>query len=312
MSATTGLRALLLPAAVRERVAELVRTEPSVRALERILEPRKIHEWALTIGTLTDPVLRALAPPLPDDALRRITADDEPELFLWSGLIDVHAFLELLERYGRPSPPRPRGRMSASARLRLRMREALAFLRGAIELELHGVDVNADHVDWCRRHLAPIAFEKTALEPPLPFERAHFDGIWSLSVFTHLSEELGLAWREELARILAPGGILILTVQGETALAKAEADPEFAARLGWTHAHVQAARSALARSGHGSLRYDARSLADAKAGEDYGSHYATEAHVRRHWLHSGLELLEFQPGGLRGWQDIVVLRKRGG
>ena len=307
--ASPPLVELLLPADVRARIEELVRSDPHVRALAMILGPHKIHEWGLTLGTLVDPVLRGLAPPLPDAELRRITADDEAEMFLWTGLCDVHAFLALLGRHLQSLPDDRRPRLldfgCGCGRL-------LRFLRGTRELELHGVDVNASHVEWCRTHLAPITFTATSVRPPLPFAPGHFDGLWSLSVFTHLDERAGRAWRAELARVLAPGGILIATVQGETALAKAEADPELARRLGWDSAHRARARAALAESGHGFVRYDATSLAAARAGHEYGLHYTTEDHVRRHWQHDGLELLEYCPGELRGWQDVVVLRRSPG
>lgn len=302
------LRERLLPEAVRARVAELVRTDARVRALANILGPRKIHEWALSVGTLEDPELRRLAPPLPDEALRRITADDEPEMFLWTGLSDMHAFLEILENHlEAPPATRPLRFLDfgcGCGRL-------LRFLREASGLELHGADVNAQHIEWCRANLAPIAFLASALVPPLPFASGHFDGLWSLSVFSHLDEATGRVWRAELARVLTPGGILIATVQGETSLARAEADPALALRIGWNPAHVERARAALAAHGHGFVRYDTQSLAAAHAGDNYGLHYTTEQHLRRTWPDEQLELLEYRPGGLRGWQDVVVLKRRG-
>jgi len=303
-----ALRERLLPDAVRARVAELVRTDARVRALAMMLGPRKIHEWALSVGTLEDPELRRLAPPLPDEALRRITADDEPEMFLWTGLSDMHAFLELLEVHLEAPPATRAVRLldfgCGCGRL-------LRFLRGAHELELHGADVNAQHIEWCRAHLAPIAFTLSELAPPLPFPSGHFDALWSLSVFSHLDEATGRVWRAELARVLRPGGILIATVQGLASLARAEADPELARRIGWSPAHVERARAALAAHGHGFVRYDTTSLAAARAGDNYGLHYTTEEQVRSTWPGEQLELLEYRPGGLRGWQDIVVLKRRG-
>jgi SAM-dependent methyltransferase len=227
-------------------------------------------------------------------------------MFLWTGLSDVHSFLEILEQSSLPLKPISLLDFGCGCGRLLR------FLRGVPEnvLRLHGADVNGEHVAWCREHLAPIAFTRNELTPPLPFADATFDALWSLSVFTHLPERVGDAWRAELARVLVPGGIAILTVQGSTSLSKAEADPALAARIGWDTALVLRARGELAVHGHAYARYDATSLAAAKAGDDYGLHFTTEEHVRARWLGAHFELVEYRPGGLRGWQDILVLRRR--
>jgi SAM-dependent methyltransferase len=98
--------------------------------------------------------------------------------------------------------------------------------------ELHGTDVNPEHVAWCREHLSPITFTTNEPLPPLPHAAASLDGVWALSVFTHLDKESGTAWRAELARVLAPNGVLIATTHGEPALSKLLADPAWAASIG--------------------------------------------------------------------------------
>jgi predicted SAM-dependent methyltransferase len=45
-----------------------------------------------------------------------------------------------------------------------------------------------------------------------------FDFIYAISVFTHLGEQLGLSWIQELKRILKPGGHLYMKVHGITRL----------------------------------------------------------------------------------------------
>ena len=55
------------------------------------------------------------------------------------------------------------------------------------------------------------------MTPPLSFESAAFDIVYSVSVFTHLDERLQDMWLDELFRILRPGGILIISVHGQNA-----------------------------------------------------------------------------------------------
>jgi SAM-dependent methyltransferase len=299
-------RESLVSGAVRERIDELVRTDSAVRTLQLILGRPKIYEWALSVGSIADPVLGATMPPLPDVSLRRITSDDEPEVFLWTGLSDVFTFLEILEAQG----------MTRRSNLRLLdfgcgCGRLLRFLRGlAADHEITGSDVNPDHVAWCRAHLAPVRFSKNGLRPPLERPTGTLDGIWSLSVFTHLDDDLGSEWRAELTRVLAPLGVLILTLHGETALGRAESDPTLAARLGWKPEHLRTVRARLQASGTAYVPYEGISLSSANAGENYGLHYATERHVRALWSTPSLELVDYRPGGLRGWQDVAVFRKR--
>ena len=81
-----------------------------------------------------------------------------------------------------------------------------------------GADVDADNVAWCSQNLTYGSFREVPLLPPTSFEPNSFDLIYGLSVFTHLREPAQRAWLAELQRITAPGGVLVMTIHGTTAL----------------------------------------------------------------------------------------------
>ena len=80
-----------------------------------------------------------------------------------------------------------------------------------------GADVDAEAIAWCRAHLPVADWRVNAALPPLAFPDNEFDLIYGISVFTHLPADWQQRWLPELARILRPGGILLLTVHGERA-----------------------------------------------------------------------------------------------
>lgn len=79
---------------------------------------------------------------------------------------------------------------------------------------LAGTDLNPELIKWCRQNLPFADFSTNGLEPPLQYPEDAFDFAYSLSVFTHLTEDLQDAWVAELARVLRPGATLLVTVHG--------------------------------------------------------------------------------------------------
>ena len=77
-----------------------------------------------------------------------------------------------------------------------------------------GRDPDPVTVGWAARNL-PGDFARSGYQPPLDLADASVDVVVSLSVFTHLSRGGQLAWLEELARVVRPGGLLLLTFMDE-------------------------------------------------------------------------------------------------
>ncbi|MES9862326.1 MAG: class I SAM-dependent methyltransferase, partial [Candidatus Thiodiazotropha sp. 4PDIVS1] len=86
----------------------------------------------------------------------------------------------------------------------------------------YGTDIDDEAITWCQNELSNMGkFLTNKVMPPLPFDDNFFDVIYSISVFTHLPEEMQFAWLEELGRITKRGGYLLLTTHGEELLNKA-------------------------------------------------------------------------------------------
>jgi SAM-dependent methyltransferase len=150
-----------------------------------------------------------------------------------------------------------------------------------------GSDLSAAAITWCRANLAFGRFERNGLAPPLSFEDESFELVYALSVFTHLTEPLQLAWRDELRRVLKPGGLLLLSTHGRS----------YVPRL------VPSERE----------RFEAGELVVRWAdlpGTNLCSAYHSEAYLRGPFA-AGFAFLELDPEGARGnpTQDLVLLRR---
>ena len=151
--------------------------------------------------------------------------------------------------------------------------------------------VGSDHdrgaIRWCRRHLPFARFDVNGLVPPLVYPGGRFALVYALSVLTHLPEPLQLAWRDELARVLRPGGHLLLTLHGARYEDRLTAEERAAFRAG----RLVVRRPEL-------------------AGTNLCTVFHPEAYVRER-LAAGLELLEHVPEGAAGnpHQDLYLFRR---
>jgi SAM-dependent methyltransferase len=150
-----------------------------------------------------------------------------------------------------------------------------------------GSDVNRKAIDWCRENLGFASFVHNGLAPGLDSDDSAFDLVYALSVFTHLTAELQLAWRDELRRVLRPGGHLLLSTHGRSYLPRLD-----------TGEREQFERGELV------VRW-----ADIP-GTNLCSAYHPERHLRETFA-QGFTFLALEPEGARGnpTQDLVLLQK---
>ena len=150
-----------------------------------------------------------------------------------------------------------------------------------------GSDLDAPAVAWCRANLPFARFEQNGLAPPLAFADESFDLVYALSVFTHLTAELQLAWRDELRRVLRAGGSLLVTTHGRSYLPKLDGEER--------------------------ERFEGGELV-VRWGDVAGSNLCSAYHPERYLRETfaqGFTVETFEPEGAKGnpTQDLLLLAK---
>lgn len=77
-----------------------------------------------------------------------------------------------------------------------------------------GVDINRQLVDWSTASL-PGTYRLNRLKPPMPVDDASVRLMYAVSVFTHLPRASMDAWLADYARVLAPGGVALISFADE-------------------------------------------------------------------------------------------------
>jgi ubiquinone/menaquinone biosynthesis C-methylase UbiE len=159
---------------------------------------------------------------------------------------------------------------------------------------LVGSDIDGEAIDWAKTNLGDIAsFDVNRPAPPIDFADASFDVIYSISLFTHIDERSQDVWLGELARLLSPGGALVVSVHGRFTMPACTDDER--ARL-----ERQGIAFRVDRKG----RFKLDGLPDF-----YQTTYHTRAYIERHWTRL-FDLRAYREGGLHGHQDLILLVKR--
>jgi SAM-dependent methyltransferase len=307
MTSPPSLRAAIVPPAMVARVQTLAQENVEVRTLRYILGEPKIYEWAHSIGACTDPVLETLVPDFPPRELRMLVAEPELELFLWTGILDLNTVLTAWETHG----PRVAGRKPSILDFGCGCGRLSRFLVPCAPIaEIHAADVNPDLVAWCDASLDGITTIATKVAPPLPYAEGTFDLVYSLSVLTHLPAEALGPWLAELRRIMRPGGVLVATTHGTRALERIRNEAELQKIVGLDSGSAARMLGELPSAKVLYRPYGEDRLAVTRAGSQYGTTFLSEAHARALAESAGLEVVDLAPAGLRGWQDVLVARKR--
>jgi 2-polyprenyl-3-methyl-5-hydroxy-6-metoxy-1,4-benzoquinol methylase len=296
----------ITPQAMLDRIAEMSAQQPEVETLIYILGRERILEWAHSVGVSTDDKLRDLAPPVPPIELRRIVAAPAESVFLWSGLKDAEMCAVYLDRHiQRPasSPVHVLDFGCGCGRI-------TRFLQAIQRFEISATDVNRSHVAWCQKNLKMVATTDNDVAPPLPFAPAQFDFVYSLSVFTHLPEASMFSWLDELAKVTADNGVVLLTTHGCHAIDILCESEQHQHMFQMSRADAEELRRTFDQRQYIYRQLSSDVVKAADAGDEYGNSFIHETFMRERWARDAFDVVEFVPGGLRGWQDVTVLRRR--
>jgi SAM-dependent methyltransferase len=248
-----------------------------------LLPAYRTWESMRALGARTPEVGPDGLPLPPRQLLIRVAGTAEVGWFLESGRLSEQAIREALGRAGTSLSS-----LKAILDFGCGCGRVLRCWNG-LEARVYGSDLSERAVVWCRTHLPFVEVNVNTLRPPLPYSAGSFDLVYALSVLTHLPVDMQIAWRDELGRVLRPGGLLLLTLHGEA----------FVKRLRGHECRVYAEGECVVRWA-------------GAAGSNLCTTFHPPGFVRDR-LASGWELVEHVPSGALGSpeQDLVLLRRPG-
>jgi SAM-dependent methyltransferase len=162
----------------------------------------------------------------------------------------------------------------------------------------HCVDVDPNVISYLKNTIPGARPKVTAFDPPLPFEADSFDVVYAVSVWTHLEFASGCRWLEEIRRILAPGGLALLTTSNYSVLDIRRKHPKLGP-MGWSDISDEDLR----REGFIFLRTPSPPGTGA-----YGMASHDPEWIKREWSRF-MPVIGVESGAILGAQDINILMK---
>lgn len=276
--------------------------------------PRVSHEDVRNLGveawcrrleqSASDPIQDDVRyPGFPDEAVQRQFVGSAGA----DALREISQFYRLIQTHIWPRD-RERGRYldfgSGWARV------SRFFLRDFREGEMVGVDIDPDMVAFCRTSNQPGAYFAVDPQGALPFAPGTFGVITAYSVFTHLPPKIFATRLHDLIALLAPGGLLVITVEPPRFIdfidsIPPETDQAWWASLARQRHQVPRLRADLAAGG---IAYLASGGGEYRDQDIYGETVVTADYVRKAVRPLG-QLVEFVDDPQQFWQAVAIIRR---
>jgi SAM-dependent methyltransferase len=177
---------------------------------------------------------------------------------------------------------------SGSGRVLVPLHElCLKHLTSSRPVEWFGSDVDRQAVTWAQKNLSSTAkFVANTAMPPLPFPDQFFDFIFSISVFTHIPEDMQFAWLAELSRVLKIGGLALVSTLSLDLLKNALGEAQL--RKGFYYIDAGKGTDGLPRF--------------------YRDTHHSREYIEREWSRY-FSIESFEEKGIAGHQDLVVCKR---
>ena len=141
-------------------------------------------------------------------SLQRVMRFDTVSSVALTGLTDANRIATLAKRYGWNGSGNVLDWGCGHGRV-------VRHLHLFAEAERFGIDIDPENVGWAKSHLPDANFRVGPLMPPTDYENGKFSLIYAISVMTHLTADVQIAWLREIKRLLQPGGLALLTFAGD-------------------------------------------------------------------------------------------------
>lgn len=157
-----------------------------------------------------------------------------------------------------------------------------------------GIDIDADNIQWCKENLLFGSFSTISTTPPTSLPEATFDLIIGISIFTHLKEKDEFLWLNELKRLAAPGGILLMTIHGMDTIHRSGLP-------------LSAIDTFINKGFFDNVQNP--NLDSLDIGDYYRNTFHTESFLKKRWS-KYFKIIGIVPGYVGNHQDLVILQSK--
>ena len=188
-------------------------------------------------------------------------------------------------------------------------RQLLHFTRHYPAPRYYACDIDRTNITFVASNFNVNCYTNS-FSPPLRYDSASMDMIYSVSTFSHFTIEHHKLWLAELVRILKPGGHCFLTTEGLPAFSlmrsifPSEQHEKRLKRDGFLYREYPKLHEDKGRR----FRIP---VANTFMGIDlsYGNTVLLPSYIRENWPQHGVEVLAIIEGIIDKRQDLIVMRK---
>jgi SAM-dependent methyltransferase len=189
------------------------------------------------------------------------------------------------------------------------------FLKDVPPEMLMGVDISENMISLAKQTLPMCTFIQIGPWPPLNVDNFRCNLIYAHSVFSHLGEQVAQAWVDEFARLLNPGGLLIVTTRSrrfidKCAAIRRESDLDTPHKRDLArYVFLDGVRTRLDYLQGRYCYSEIRDSAEIVNPNMYGEAVIPLRYVYNHWL-DAFDLVDFVDDEQRFHQAIITLQRK--